>query len=64
MWMRRGARKSNVGEVKEMNLIKHVMFEAQLIDFRGNKAIAVYLRDMTNLMKVRKLTARIEKLKK
>ena len=64
MWMRRGARKSNVGEVKEMNLIKHVMFEAQIIDFRGNKAIAIYLRDMTNLMKVRKLTSRIEKLKK
>ena len=49
---------------KEMNLIKHVMFEAQVIDFRGNKAIAIYLRDMTNFMKVRKLTSIIEKLKK
>ena len=40
---------------KSLTPISHVMFEAQIIDFRGNKAIAVYLRDMTYLMKVRKL---------
>ena len=28
MWMRRGARKENEEEIKEMTLITHVMFEA------------------------------------
>ena len=48
---------------KAITPVTHVMFEAQVIDFRGAKAIAVYLRDMTNFVKVRKLTRKLERLK-
>ena len=39
------------------------MFEAQIIDFYGDKAIAIYLRDMSDFVKVRKQARKIERLK-
>ena len=39
------------------------MSEAQIIEYKGQKAIAIYLRDKTNLVKARKLMKKIEKLK-
>ena len=39
---------------KSLTPISHVMFEAQIIDFYGDKAIAIYLRDMSDFVKVRK----------
>ena len=43
--------------------ITHIMSEAQIIDYKGQKAIAIYLRDKTNLVKARKLMKKVEKLK-
>ena len=35
-------------------MITHVMFEAQLIEFKAEKAIAVYMRDKTHFVKMKK----------
>ena len=56
MWKRRGANKRDMdGGLREISLVTHVMFEAQIINYSGEKAIAIYLRDMSAFMKVRKL---------
>ena len=56
MWKRRGANKRDIdGGLREISLVTHVMFEAQIINYSGEKAIAIYLRDMTTFMKVKKL---------
>ena len=39
------------------------MFEAQLIDFKGEMAIAIYMRDMTNFVKTKRQKKQIERLK-
>ena len=45
------------------SLITHVMFEAQLISFREDSSIAIYMRDMTSYVKMKKQRKMIEKLK-
>ena len=39
------------------------MFEAQIIEFKGDKAIAIYMRDLTHFVRARKLARKIEILK-
>ena len=49
---------------EQKHLITHVMFEALLIEFKGEKAIAVYMRDKTHFVKMGKATDEVERLKK
>ena len=65
LWRARGSKASilKMDKVKALSQITHVMFEAQIIDFRGDKAIAIYLRDMTHFVRARKLARKIEMLK-
>ena len=42
----------NMAKEKE-SLVTHVMFEAQMIEFRGINAIAVYMRDKTHFVKMK-----------
>ena len=44
-------------------LITHVMFEAQLTEFRGEVAIAVYLRDKTHFVQMKRAMKKNTKYK-